>query len=272
MDRLFHGDCVDLLDGERREYDCIFADPPDNIKLGYGEYADNMPDEQYVELLGGWVSTFAYYAKTAWISFNAKWTVEMGAHVKDIMDENPTLKCKPCVQVFTFGQHNKFDFGNNHRPLWRLQWGDEAEFNADEIKVKSWRQLNGDKRAAKGGRVPGDVIPTFTETDDQLMLILNAIDAEEVYPGDVMDFPRVTGNSKQRRSWHPTQLHEAMVERCVRSCTKEGGTVMDPFAGTGTTARVCKRIGRTVTTCDVDRNYCAAIAEELGMKISEIPT
>lgn len=272
LDRLYHADCLDLLDGHEGMYGCIFADPPDNIKLGYGQYADDMPREDYIGLLNDWTSAFITHGRTVWLSFNAKWTIEMGAIVKAHLDEYSGLECKPCVQVFTFGQHRKTDFGNNHRPLWRLQWESMNGFNAEEIKVKSWRELNGDKRAAKGGRVPGDVITTFTESDDQLMMILDAINADEVYPGDVMDFPRVTGNNKQRRSWHPTQLHEALVERCVRSCTKEGDTVMDPFAGTGTTARVCKRIGRTVTTCDTDRNYCAKIASEQGMEILEIPS
>jgi hypothetical protein len=31
------------------------------------------------------------------------------------------VEAKPCVQVFTFGQHNHHDLGNNHRPLLRLR-------------------------------------------------------------------------------------------------------------------------------------------------------
>ena len=34
------------------------------------------------------------------------------------------LEAKPCVQTFTFGQHNHHDLGNNHRPLSRLRWSD----------------------------------------------------------------------------------------------------------------------------------------------------
>ncbi len=138
------------------------------------------------------------------------------------------------VQTFTFGQHRHTDFGNNHRPLWRIQ-RKNAQFYGDQIRVPSWRQENGDKRADPRGRVPGDVF----------------------------DFPRVTGNSKQRRSWHPTQLHEGLVERCILSCTKPGDLVVDPFAGTGTTGRVCQRIGRDCILGDQSEVYCQKIRDEL---------
>jgi site-specific DNA-methyltransferase (adenine-specific) len=242
---------------EKQDVECIFADPPDNIDLGYGEYKDKMPDHEYIQLLRDWTFCFVESAWTTWISFNAKWTLDMAVIAKAIQASYPEVKVKPCVQVFTFGQHNNHDFGNNHRPLWRFQWPEGTNY-PKQIKVPSWRQLNGDKRAKPGGRVPGDVIATKAE---HVML----------QPGTVFDFPRVTGNSKQRRSWHPTQLHEELVERCIKSCTLEGELVIDPFAGTGTTMRVCKRSGRSCVTMDVDRSYCEKIVADNKLpRISEI--
>lgn len=231
-----HGD-MKVFDAAPR-CECIFADPPDNIGLGYGEYKDGLPDVEYVAQLERWVRRFINAANTTWISFNAKWTLDMGYLCRAAQRLYPNLEVKPCVQTFTFGQHNKHDFGNNHRPLWRLSWL-EAKIYPEQIKVESWRQKHGDKRAAKGGRVPGDVF----------------------------DFPRVTGNSKQRRKWHPTQLHEGLVERCVKSCTKEGDLVIDPFGGTGTTMRVCKRINRACVTGDIDLAYCTNIAAENDLRV-----
>jgi DNA modification methylase len=158
-------------------------------------------------------------------------------------------EAKPCVQVFTFGQHRKTDLGNNHRPLWRLKRKD-APLYPDAIKVPSWRQRNGDKRAAAGGRVPGDVFD------------MQYIDhSAATWPGDVLDFPRVTGNSKQRCDWHPTQLHEDLVERCIKLSTPEYGSVLDPFGGTGTTLRVCKSINRSCTLIEKSAGYCDKIRE-----------
>jgi DNA modification methylase len=179
------------------------------------------------------VHTFCRTAPTVWLSFNARWTIDVGSIICDFLHRTDEWECKPCVQTFTFGQHNKHDFGNNHRPLWRLKHKD-APIYPDQIRVPSWRQLNGDKRANPEGRVPGDVF----------------------------DFTRVTGNSKQRRAWHPTQLNEELVERCLLSSTLPGDHVLDPFGGTGTTLRVCKKISRRCTLIEIDQSYCDKIVEE----------
>jgi site-specific DNA-methyltransferase (adenine-specific) len=231
-----HQNCLDYLPCLDGKVDCIFADPPDGIGLGYAEYDDKASDIEYYFLLSAWVNCFVRKAHTTWFSFNAKWTVTMGYIVSQLQSQISELEVKPMVQTFTFGQHNKHDFGNNHRPLWRFRWPD-APIYPEQIKVPSWRQLHGDKRAAPGGRVPGDVF----------------------------DFPRVTGNAKQRRKWHPTQLHEGLVARCIESCTRIGNMVIDPFAGTGTTLRVCKALERSCVTMDLDRTYCEKIAKENGI-------
>lgn len=246
MYKLICGNCLDV----DLTADCIFADPPDNIGLGYDGYKDNLPEDEYVAMLQAWVVEFTKAAPTVWLSFNARWTMQMGRIATWLTGQWRELEVKPCVQVFTFGQHRHSDLGNNHRPLWRFRWKD-APLYPDQIRVPSWRQRNGDKRAAAGGRVPGDVF-----------------DMQYPEPGDVFDFPRVTGNSKQRCDWHPTQLHEELVERCIRLSTIEGDRVIDPFGGTGTTLRVCKRINRQCTLIEIDPTYCQKIAKEHGLKIS----
>ncbi len=229
---LYHGDCLEILPGMSR-VPCIFADPPDNIGLKYDGVDDNFPEEDYVKLLEDWLYQFVKQADTVWFSFNVKWTISMGGVAQRVMEYFPGMLCKPCVQTFSFGQHNQNDFGNNHRPLWRFRHKD-APIYPDQIRIESERQKMGDKRADPRGRVPGDVF----------------------------DFTRVTGNSKQRRKWHKTQLNEGLVERCIKSCTKEGDMVIDPFAGTGTTLRVCKSINRSCVTMDLSEFYCQQIADE----------
>jgi DNA modification methylase len=287
--RLFNGNCLEVL-ADLKPVSCIFADPPDNIGLGYDAYDDKLADEEYRKLLYQWVAVFVLKAPVIWLSFNARWTAALGAIVDTFTQAHKDWEFKPCVQVFTFGQHNKHDLGNNHRPLWRLRHKD-APLYPDAIKVPSWRQRNGDKRAAAGGRVPGDVFDhqypgladEAVEALAHRIVVENStgganygvqrameharhgikltLDAAEQQPGDVFDFPRVTGNSKQRCDWHPTQLHEELVERALRLTTKEGDTVLDPFGGTGTTLRVCKKIGRACTLIELDPAYCKKLRE-----------
>jgi len=231
---LYNNDCLLWLQQETRRWDTIFADPPDNIGLGYGAYKDRLTESDYIVKLRDWLRYFVNHSKCVWFSYNARWTFQVGRIVTELEGEyGKSIEAKPCVQVFTFGQHCHTDLGNNHRPLLRIRWSD-APLYPDATRVPSWRQEHGDKRADPRGRVPGDVF----------------------------DFTRVTGNSKQRRAWHPTQLNEGLVERCLNLTTVEGDYVLDPFGGTGTTLRVCKRIGRNCTLIEIDPAYCAKIAEE----------
>jgi DNA modification methylase len=234
---LICADCLDYLLHTDRIWDTIFSDPPDNLGLGYKEYNDKLSDGEYFKLLHSWLQIFIRHAKTIWFSFNAKWIFEIGNIIRTAIEIDPALNARLFIQHFTFGQNRDTDCGNGYRPLLRLRWPDAPLFPG-AIKVPSWREIHGDKRAAKGGRVPLDA----------------------------WNFPRVTGNSKQRRSFHPTQLHEGLVERALLLTTKEGGTVLDPFAGTGTTLRVCKRINRGCTLIEIDRSYCDHIAEEHNLK------
>jgi DNA modification methylase len=243
--KVVQGDCIHVvrLLADAGPIDCIFADPPDNIGLGYDDYKDKLSEEAYLQKCWDWLNCFLAASPVVWWSFNAKWTTQMGMVVESLK-QGYKFNVKPCVQTFTFGQHNHHDFGNCHRPLWRLSRPD-WKCKTDEIRVPSWRQENGDPRADPRGRVPGD---TF---DFDLL------------PETAYAFPRVTGNSKQRRSWHPTQLHEGLVERCILSSTDKADLVVDPFGGTGTTGRVCKKIERDCILIDLSPEYCERMRAEL---------
>ena len=52
---------------------------------------------------------------------------------------------------------------------------------------------------------------------------------------------------------YPTENSEALLERAVKACTKEGDLVLDCFAGSGTTAVVSERLKRRWITCDISR-------------------
>jgi len=239
---LYQGNCFDAMGmPEPAQFDMVFADPPDGIGLAYDVFNDKTTVEQYTTFLRDLVYFTSRSAPICWYSFNAKWTFAMGRVFAKFLTYHPEWEGKACVQTFSFGQNCRTDLGNGHRPLWRLKHKDVPLY-PDQIKVPSWRQLNGDKRAAPGGRVPLDHF----------------------------DFPRVTGNSKQRRAWHPTQLHEDLVDRCIKLSTMPGAKVLDPFGGTGTTLRVCKKIDRACTLIELSKGYCADIAEEHGLTVTPL--
>lgn len=66
---------------------------------------------------------------------------------------------------------------------------------------------------------------------------LNKLDDCENY-NRVFHFPVVT------KKEHPTQKPVELMARLIRLSSPEGGTVLDPFLGSGTTAVAAQRLGR----------------------------
>lgn len=71
-------------------------------------------------------------------------------------------------------------------------------------------------------------------------------------PTNVWEIGRLNGNSKERVG-HPTQKPVKIIERIVDSLSYPGSVVLDFFAGSGTTGRVCIDRKRNCLMCDSDK-------------------
>ena len=70
-------------------------------------------------------------------------------------------------------------------------------------------------------------------------------------PTNVWEISRLNGNSKERVG-HPTQKPIEIIRRFVRGLSYPGSLVLDFFAGSGTTGRVCIEEGRNSILVDND--------------------
>ncbi|MFM6083295.1 MAG: DNA-methyltransferase [Dolichospermum sp.] len=68
---------------------------------------------------------------------------------------------------------------------------------------------------------------------------------------------------------HPTEKPLEIMKRLVEMLTPEGGTVLDPFAGSGTTAVACKELGRNYICIEKEREYVDIIHQRLDTPITE---
>lgn len=71
---------------------------------------------------------------------------------------------------------------------------------------------------------------------------------------------------------HPAQKPVMMYERMILSSTNEGDTILDPFAGSGTTAVACINLNREFILIEKDPDYFAIIKKrirEAKMKLLE---
>ena len=241
MKRIFHGDCLDLLN-RRPLFDCVLADPPDNLGLGYEGFNDkNLFYYDWLELR---IRAMLAAAPIVWISYYWKHDLEIKYRVRNILKfDRPSWEAKTFIWRYTFGQHNAHDAGSGFRFILRLRqsfvgWSPPSA-------VQSIRQKTGDSRANPDGRIPDDV----------------------------WDVPRVVGNSYERRSWHPTQHPEAIYEKMLDGSRVAGRlpeSVLDCFGGTGTLFRV--GTGDRVI-CEISDHYVDRIlAEHKEAKLYEAIT
>jgi DNA modification methylase len=63
------------------------------------------------------------------------------------------------------------------------------------------------------------------------------------------------------RGAHFAVMPPDLVEPCVLAGSPEGGVVLDPFGGTGTTAMVANRLGRKAILIELNPDYVKQIAE-----------
>ncbi len=63
------------------------------------------------------------------------------------------------------------------------------------------------------------------------------------------------GADEKRHGRHPTQKPLALIERCLAASTEPGHTVLDPFAGSGSTGVAALRLGRSFIGCEIDPAY-----------------
>ena len=81
-------------------------------------------------------------------------------------------------------------------------------------------------------------------------------------PGNVVSVPQ-TYNQYKGAGGHTAAMPEGLAEFFIKTCSPEGGVVLDPFAGSGTTAVVGRRLGRRAGGLEIHKSFVDAAQERL---------
>ncbi|MFM6223453.1 MAG: DNA-methyltransferase [Dolichospermum sp.] len=68
---------------------------------------------------------------------------------------------------------------------------------------------------------------------------------------------------------HPTQKPPLLISKLVEMLTDEGGTVLDPFAGSGTTAVACKELGRNYICIEKELEYYQIACNRINQPVEQ---
>ncbi len=250
-------DCIHGLQSlDDASVDLAFADPPFNIGYDYDVYEDRREDDDYLKWCDSWIGQVVRVLKpdgTFWLAIGDEYAAEL----KVLMQREHHLVCRSwVVWYYTFGVNCKNKFSRSHAHIFHMVKDPKSfTFNADQLRVPSARQLvYGDRRANPQGRLPDDT------------WILRPQDLPDGFQGneDTWYFPRVAGTFKERAGFHGCQMPEQLLGRIIRASSNEGEVVLDPFAGSGTTLAVAKKLNRRYVGFELSAEYVEKITERLA--------
>jgi DNA modification methylase len=86
---------------------------------------------------------------------------------------------------------------------------------------------------------------------------------ERVFGADGMANKRSvwTVNTKPYKGAHFAVFPQELIEPCIMAGAPQGGVVLDPFMGSGTTAQVAQNLGRQYLGCELNPEYAPLQAE-----------
>jgi DNA modification methylase len=223
-------DCKDYLSKmPDNSIDAVITDPPYNIKYKYDAYSDNLPFHDYIqwqlEILGECTRIVKPGGSILYLNYP-----EVASKVFWEASEQYALVPYEII-TWIYHQHTGGKPFRKGTRLW-LWWGVEREpdYIGEEALKGQYRNPT-DKRIAK--RIEQGLAPVDY---------------------DWWHYEQVKNVSKEKTA-HPCQLPEEMVRRlCVLACPP-GGTVLDPFCGSGTTGVGCLTTGRGFIGVEVSPTY-----------------
>lgn len=257
------GNCKDVLKQIPDNcIDLVFTSPPyaDQRKNTYGGIA---PDK-YVEWFLPIAQELLRVLKpTGTFILNIKEKVVEGERSTYVMELILALRRQGWLWTEEFIWHKKNSYpgkwSNRFRDSWErlLQFNKDKKFNMyqDEVKVpigdwakgrlKNLSETDKIRDNAKNGSGFGKNIS-------------NWVGKETVYPTNVLYFATECSNKN-----HPAAFPENLPEWFIKLFTKEGDTVLDPFAGSGTTLTVAQRMKRNAIGIEILPEYHEMMLKEI---------
>lgn len=246
---IYHGDALDVLRSEipSESVDLVFVDPPYNIGKKFSNFHDKWPsDLEYAKWGYQWIDECIRILKPTGTMYLMTSTQAM-PYFDLYVRERLTILTRIVWSYDSSGVQAKKYYGSMYEPILHcVKDANSYCFNADDILVEA---KTGAKRKLIDYR--GEVPKPYNT---------------KKVPGNVWDFPRVRYRMDEYEE-HPSQKPEALLERIIRASSCEGDIVLDPFAGTFTTAAVAKALGRKSVSIEAQDEYLKiGLRRVLGMK------
>lgn len=263
---IFEGDNKEILKSiESNSIDLIVTSPPyaDRRKNTYG----GINPEKYVEwFLPISKELFRVLKPSGTFILNIKEKAENGERHTYVIELILELKRQGWLWTEEFIWYKKNSYPgkwpNRFRDSWErcIQFNKSRKFNmyqeAVMIPVGNW--ANGRLKKLSDTDKTRDNSKNGSGFGKN---ISNRVGREMVYPNNVLHFATVCNNKN-----HSAAFPEELPEWFIKLFTKETDTVLDPFAGSGTTLDVAYRMNRNSIGIEVVPEYVEIIRNKIDIR------
>jgi site-specific DNA-methyltransferase (adenine-specific) len=242
------GDTFSVLPSlPRSSFDLLFADPPYNLTKDFGsERFKERPTEEYEEWLDSWLRLCVPLLRpTASIYICGDW--RSGAAIQNVGSRYFKLRNRITWEREK-GRGAKANWKNAAEDIWFFTASDDYTFDLDAVKQR--------RRVLAPYREDGQP-KDWKETGQG--------NFRDTHPSNIWTDVSVPFWSMPENTDHPTQKPEKLLAKIILASTAPGDLVLDPFAGSGTTAVVAKKLGRDFVAIESDEQYCLLAQKRLEM-------
>ncbi len=247
--RIICGDAFEILKKlPEKKFDLLFADPPYNLTKNFGENSFRQTSlSDYETWLDSWLEeTVRLLKPTASIYICGDW--RSSSAIQRVGTEYFRLQNRITWEREKGRGANK-NWKNSSEDVWFFTVTDDYFFDAEAVKIKRrviapYTDENGapkDWEKSEGGN--------FRLTS----------------PSNLWTDLTVPFWSMPENTAHPTQKPEKLLAKIILASTRENDLILDPFAGSGTTAVAAKKLNRGYVGIERDENYCLLAEKRLDL-------
>ena len=234
--RVINRDLLDVVNFlPDRFVDLLFLDPPYNLDKSWNgvSFRQRSPDE-YEGWMQSWLTGLIRTLKpTASIYICGDW--QSSGAIQRVAQRHFVVRNRITWEREK-GRGAKTNWKNTSEDIWFCTMSGEYVFNATAVKLK--RRVLAPYRDDKGN--PKD----WNHVRGQRYRL--------THPSNVWTDTTVPFWSMRENTDHPTQKPEKLLAKIILASSAPGDMVFDPFAGSGTTCVVAKKLGRRYVGVEVD--------------------
>lgn len=252
-DLLVHGDCSKTV-GHLRDasVDLLILDPPYNLTKRFNSRTFNRTSrEKYSDWLANYMDKFMPLLKsTASIYICGDWRSSVS--IFEVASKRMTVRNRITWEREK-GRGAKGNWKNSSEDIWFCTVSDTYTFNLDAVKLR--REVRAPYRGGDG--TPKDWRETASGN------------FRDTAPSNIWTDITIPFWSMPENTDHPTQKSEKLTAKMILASSHPGDVVLDPFAGSGTTAVTAKKLGRKFISIEIDEEYCLLAARRLELAEQE---